>query len=100
MIEIGLRLIQRALFDLHVRLRLMKIGHRLIHISLRRSLLRKQFLRARRIHLRKFERGLRIRQIALRLRDRCLKKRRIDLRNHLAGFHLGIKIREQLGDIS
>ena len=94
MVEIGLCLVQRALFDLHVRLRLMKIGDRLVDISLRRSLLCKQFLGARCIHFRQLKRGLRVGQVALCLRNGGLKQHRIDLRNHLARFHLGIKIHE------
>jgi len=100
MVKIGFRFIERALLDFHVGFCLMKVCHCLIQIGLRRSLLRKQFLGARPVHFREFERGLRIRQIPFRLRDRCLKKRRIDLGDHLAGFHVGVKIREQLRDIS
>ena len=78
----------------------MKIGNRLIDISLRRSLLREQFLGTGCVHFREFERSLRVGQVAFRLRDRGLKKSRIDLRDHLASFHLRIKIHEQLRDIS
>jgi hypothetical protein len=99
-VEIRLCLVQRSLFDLHVRLRLMKSGHRLIDISLRRSLLRKQVLCALCVHFRQLKRGLCVGQVALCLRNRGLKKRRIDLRDHLTRFHLRIKIHEQLRDIS
>ena len=46
--------------------------------------------------LRQFERRLRVGQIAFRLCDSGLKKRRIDLGDHLARFHLRIKVHEQL----
>ena len=45
MVEIGFRFFQRALLDLHVRFRLMKVGHRLVEIGLRGILFRDQRLR-------------------------------------------------------
>ena len=100
MLEVGPGFIQRALFDLHVRLGLMKGRHCLIDVSLRRSLLRKQFLCPFAVHSRELERGLGVCQISLRLSDGGLKKSRIDLGDHLARFHLRIKIRKQFCDIS
>ena len=47
MLEIGLRFIERALFDFHVGFGLMKGRRRLIDVSLRRSFLCKQFLCSR-----------------------------------------------------
>ena len=100
MIEIDLRLFERAFLDLHVRLRLMKVGHRLIEIGLRGILFRDQLLGARRIELRELERRLRIGQIAFGLRDARLKNDGIDLRDHLARFHRRIKIDEQLLNVA
>ena len=98
-VEIRFRLIERALFDFHVGFRLMKIRHGLIEVRLGGILLGKEILRAFRVYLRKLQRGLCVGQIAFGLSDRCLKERRIDLRDHLAGFHLRIKIGKQLCDI-
>jgi len=54
---------------------------------------------ARGVDFGKLQRGLCAGEIALGLGDRCLKKRRINLRDHLAGFDLGIKIDKQLCDV-
>ena len=92
MVEIGFRFIERALFDFHIRFRLMQICHRLIEVGLRRIFFREQFLGPRRIKFRQFKRCLGIGQIALSLRHRRLKQDRIDLCDNIARFHLGIKI--------
>ena len=55
MIEVGFRFVERALFDFHIRLRLMETGRRLIDISLRRVFAGEELLRSRRTHLREFE---------------------------------------------
>ena len=99
MLEVGPGFIQRALFDLHVRLGLMKGRHCLIDVSLRRSVLREQFLCPSRIYFCELKRGLGVRQISLRLGDSGLKKRWIDLGHDLACFYLRIKIGEQLRDV-
>src|SRR5205823_9955309 len=91
MLEVGPGFIQRALFDLHVRLGLMKGRHCLIDVSLRRSLLRKQFLCPFAVHSRELKRGLGVCQISLRLSDGGLKKSRIDLGDHLAAFTCELK---------
>lgn len=52
------------------------------------------------IYFGKLESGLCVRQIAFSLSDGCLKKHWVDLGDHLAGFHLGIKIHQQFCDIS
>ena len=100
MLEIGFCFIERALFDLHVRLRLMKICYRLIEILLCRIFLREQGSGTRSIQLRQLQRRLCAGHITFRLRDRCLKQHRIDLGNDLTCFHLGIKIDKQLRDIA
>ena len=100
MIEIDLRLLQRAFLDLHVRLRLMKIGHRLVEIGLRGVLFRDQVFGSLGIDSRQFEGGVRIGEVAFRLRDAGLENGRIDLRDHLARLHRRIKIGEQLLDVT
>ena len=99
MIKIRFGFVQRALFDFHVRFRLMKICHRLIKICLRGCFPGEKVLGTRGVHFRELQRGLRAGQVALSLSDRCLKEGRIDLRDHLAGFDLGIKIDKQLCDV-
>jgi hypothetical protein len=54
MIEIGLRFIERALFNFHIRFGLMQVRRRLIDVSLRRIFFREQFLDPRRIHFGQF----------------------------------------------
>ena len=60
----------------------------------------KEVLRALRVHPCELERGLRVGEIAFGLSDRGLKKRRINLRDHLAGFDLRIKIGKQFRDVA
>ena len=100
MLEISLSLVERALLDLHACFRLMQVRHRLVEIGLRRILLFHQFLSARCIEFRQFERRLGARQIPFRLCYGCLKKNGIDLRDSIARFHLGIKIGKQLLDVA
>ena len=100
MIQIGLRFFQRPFLDLHVRLRLMKIGHGLIEIRLRGILFRDERLGARGIQAREFERRLRIVQVPLGLIDVRLKNHGIDLRDHLARFHDRVKIGEEFLNVS
>ena len=100
MVQIGLRLLERAFLDLHVGLGLVQRCHDLIEIGLRGILLCHERLRARRIQAREIERGLRIGQLALGLIDIRLKDDRIDLRDHLPRFHDRIKIDEELLDIA
>src|SRR5207244_65982 len=77
----------------------MKICQRLVQVRLRGGFPGKQLLRALCVYPCELERSLRAGQIALGLSDRGLKKSRINLRHDLAGFHLRIKIREQLRDV-
>ena len=101
MVEIGFRFFQRALFDFHIRFRLMQSGHRLIEIGLRGILFRDQLLRPRLIDFRaSSSAACALRQIAFGLRHRRLKKGRIDLRDNLARFHLRIKIDEKFLDVT
>jgi hypothetical protein len=79
---------------------LMQGCHCLVQIGLRGSFPGEKFLDASGIYFGEVERGLCVRQIAFSLSDGCLKKRWVDLGDHLAGFHLGIKIHKQFCDIS
>ena len=92
-VEIGLRFVERALFDLHIRLGLMQRRHRLIEIGLRGILFLRPVLEcASALSLRKLERRLGAGEIALRLRHRGLKKHRIDLRDDVCpAFTLELK---------
>ena len=100
MLQVSLRLVESALLDFHVGLRLMKIRYCLVEVRLGGGLPGKKFLDARGVHFRELERGLRAGQIAFGLRDRSLKQYGIDLRNQLARFHVRIKIHEQLLDVA
>ena len=99
MVKIGLRFVQRALFDFHVRFCLVKACHCLVQIGLGRGFSGEEFLCARGIYFGKLQRGLCVGQIAFCLSDCCLKKHRINLRDYLAGFYLGIKIDKQFCDV-
>ena len=94
MVEIGFRLIERALFDLHIGFGLMEGCHRLIDVGLRGRFPGEQLLRARCRNFGKFKRSLRAGHIALCLSDCGLKYCWIDLRYDLSRFHLRIKICE------
>ena len=88
MIKIGLRFVQRALFDFHIGLGLMQIRHRLIEVCLRRRFSGKEVLSALRVQPRQLERSLGAGDVAFGLSHGGLEKRRIDLRHYLAGFDL------------
>ena len=77
----------------------MKICQRLVQIRLRGGFPGKQLLRAHCVQFGQLQCSLRAGKIAFGLSDRGLKKGRINLRHDLAGFHLRIKIREQLRDV-
>ena len=100
MIEIGLRLIERALLDFHIGLGLMQRRRCRIEVGLRRTLFGHEPLDAIGIDARQLQRRLRAREIAFGLRHRRLKKGRIDLRNDLAGFHRRIIINEKFLNVT
>jgi len=78
---------------------LVKICHGLIEVRLGGCLPSKEILRAFRVYPCELQRRLCAGYITLRLSHRCLKERGINLRDHLAGFDLRIKIDKQLSDI-